>query len=391
MLDAIAFQPPTPFPTWTDAQLNAYTDLSIAVTTGNSDVRSLYTDIKQVPATWLTTIERQTYASTTRYTQDDFNSVKAQLIQEFTALSGIYAFRTSLSQLYTQLEFAQTGALDAAYNAVNTALAPSPDSSVPPLWQSMFGDAGNILSAVVGLASPEAYVGLDIVFTAAETGMEYASPDSSNPFQSLQTTFGQLQQQTQAAFTANLGTLNRLFDLVTTDWGRMQRLGIPLNNGNIRFDTNDQILAETALAISARRQYFTKLIPVNFQMADWYHIDWGTPGTLGKVCADFALGPCHLDNSDPENWISIETTLTNYPTNQGAGWDVWKIGLGQDSLCNSSNDHVILAPLFAPVNKNASDPSQLGIYKPYFFKYLTQPIYTYQNVNPNPDGGVCPN
>jgi hypothetical protein len=389
MLDAIAFQPAfssSGFPTWNGAGLNAYSALSTAVS-GNPDVRSLYTDQSQNPATWLTLAKSATCNGSTTYCSDDFEPVRQQLIQEFTGLSGIYAFRSNLETFYTQLQFTQTGALDAAYNAVNAALAPPPDTGVAPLWQSIFGDAGNVVSAVVGLASPEAYVGLDIVFTAADTAMEYASsPATGNPFQQLQTTFGQLQEQTQAAFTANLATVNRLFDLVTTDWGRIQRLGGQLNNGNIRFDSNDQTAAQTALAVSARRQYFTKLIPVNFNMADWYHLDWGKPATLSKVCEDWEKDPCHLDNSDPENWISIETTLTDP---DGAGWDVWKIGQGQDALCQSSNDHVLLAPLFAPVN--GSDPSQLGIYKPYFFKYLTQPIYTYQNLNPRQGDGACPN
>lgn len=390
MLDAVALQTPTPFPPFNVGQLNAYTDLSQSIST-TSDVRSLYIDPDQDPNKWLILAKTSTYSQTNRYTQAQFESVRTQLIQEFIGLISIYKFRSNLKIFYNTLTLEQTGILDQVYNDIKNGLQPPQNSEVPPIWQAIFGSAGNVMGAVVGAFQPEAYIAYDIVFTGIQTAMEFAKTTSGSSVNNLNTTFDQLKDQSRANFAASQDTLNRLFDLITTDWGRIQRLGIQLANGKIEFGTDAQEKAVTAMNIALRRQYFIGMNQSVFARAVWNNIGtWGStvqPGT-GDVCAFYQIGgghdpACFEDVADPSNFVFVLTPKADSNSKFLPYWQLWNIGQPNRVVCDSGKgpaNPAIFGPMFAPFTFN--DVTKLGIYKPHYIAYQGPAIkYTDYDVN----------
>lgn len=212
--------------------------------------------------------------------------------------------------------------------------------------------------------------------------MAFANDSNGNNLQNLETTFDALEQKSIDDFFAMQTNVGNLFDLILSDWGRLQKLGEPLRGGLIQWDRNLDGAVEKATSIALRREYFPRLMAATvYQLGWWPKIQSGIPPDLQalypftayRTCPPKGINcPCHFDapSSDPENWLALPSSVTNLirPIGPVRDYDIWYIG--GDPFCSGNNDAGLLAPLFAPLDPD--DSTKLGIYKPYFFLYNSQ-------------------
>jgi hypothetical protein len=240
LVDAIALQPPTPWPAMTAGQQLAYSYISQQLLCDQAppppppsctDIRAAYTNENEVPSSWYSTLEGNNlpYPSGQSFTVDDFDSVKAQLRTEVGYVVVIRQFFQNISALYTDIQTGQDAILAAAYQAVASSLQPGGGTKITPMWQSAITGAETISDDIGSLAcGTPAKLALDLFFVSSNIAMASANASSGASLQRLETTFDGLQQRSLDDFAASLTVIGNLFDLILTDWGRLQALGLPL-------------------------------------------------------------------------------------------------------------------------------------------------------------------
>jgi hypothetical protein len=381
LVDAIALQPPTPWPAQSPGQQAAYTYISeilLGSTAPDPDIRAAYTNENQVPSTWLSILLSLSYPSGQSFTESDFDSVQAQLETEIEYVSVIRQFLQNIEDLYTQTQTGVDAILNGAYQAVKNDLQPGGGTGMTPRWQSVIAGAETISDDIGSLAGgPAVKLALDLVFVSANFAMAAANATGGAALQRVETTFDGLQQRSIADFAASLTVIGNLFDLILTDWGRLQALGVPLKGNQIVWDPSLNGAVLDTLDRALRRQYLLELIPPGFEMGWWTDVAEGAPPQPDRLCCKYAAFPCGIDcldcdvgGSDSANWIALPTSPTGNspaPGNDGQNYDI--LVVGGDVRCSANHDGGLLDPLFAPLDPN--DPTKLGLFKPYFFIHAT--------------------
>ena len=381
LVDAVALQPPTPWPAMTSGQQAAYTSISSCLLSGlNTDIRAQYTNNNLHPSDWLSSGCLPVAQSCQALPQDDFTQVGCQLRNEFNFVNDVRAFRDNIKTLKTSQAITLDDTLDGAYDWVSSSLQPSDGTKLSPKWQAAISGAETIsddLATIV--AGAPAKLALDAVFVTTNFSIAAANDQNGRALQNVETTFKELKDRATADFGSSLTVIDNLFDLILTDWGRLQALGGPIHGGEIAWDDS---IADATLPIydrALRRQYSLQLIASGYEMGWWTNVAEGAPPTLKTLCKETSYKRCETDGngithcitecdtpgSTDTNWI----TLPSGPADQLTGaqnYDIWLFG--SDVRCSSNNNGSLLRPLFAPLSY--SDPTQLGVYKPYFFLYL---------------------
>lgn len=382
LLDAVGLQPPTPWPAMTPGQQAAY--LSISEKLCCADIRAAYVNDNIAPSTWLSDLDGLTYPSSGGFTQEDFNTVKAQLTTEINYVADVRQFYANIVILYTQLLASQDGTLTGAYNAVAQALKPHNSTTISPKWLDAISTAETLTDDLASFGGGDfpAQLALDVVFISINHGMKSANNQNGAALQNVETTVDQLKEKSINDFNASQTNVGNLFDLILSDWGRLQALGQPLKSNQIQWDPTLYGVALGSIDRAVRREYFFKLMAAaGYKIGQWTDVGFEGPPDLNVLsrftayltCPAFTNEDCtcrfYTPDSDPENWLTLPTgptgEITPPPGGDGQFYDIFIVG--RSLPCDSANDGELLGPLFAPVDD--TDPTKLGVYKPYFFLY----------------------
>lgn len=383
LLDAIALQLPTPWPTQSQQEQAAYQSLSLQLCC--ADIRAHYTNSLADPDNWQAQLDGLQYQSNNSFSATDFNNVKQQLKTEFTYVADVQRLYRNLKNLYTEMQTGEGAILDSAYNAVRGSLNPDSGAKVAPDWLATISSAMLLSGDVASIGGgPTTKLMLDMAFVSLNLGIGLANSQTGVPLTNLDATVNELKQKSVEDFNASLTATGNIFDLILSDWGRLQGLGAPLRAELISWDDNLDGVILQSMDRALRREYFTQLMDSSFQMGRWTNIAEGRPPELKAVCRytqytviidydgnDTAVTKCDTTDSDHGNWLTLPTSPGR--SGDGQNYDIWL--LGTDVRCSPGKNGDLLAQLFAPLDPN--DPSKLGIYKPYFFLYT--PIHVRRN------------
>jgi hypothetical protein len=200
-------------------------------------------------------------------------------------------------------------------------------------------------------------------------------------------------------YTDSLVTLGNDFNRIVSDWGRLRTLGGPLSAGQLQWDSAAQGYFLRAFNITARRQYYPKLLSANNNFFVT-HITYGDYQYFGSDSRNVYNGDNQCNQSDFHNgqdhggfynnldyrgtaWYpGIIQSSSGQGQNPGAyWWDIWALGLSPNT-----NDHCPDPPygslpstfgMFDPIDQNST--TGLGLWKPYFFGNWQGTRFTHQN------------
>lgn len=268
LLDATALQAPVAWPypqAGHPGQQNAYLYFG-QETYKCSDIRSSYNNLNSPLSIWYSKISGLQYQSNPNYSQNDFNLLQGQLETELEYAQTIQNFEGNIDLLYTAQNSNVALLLASAYEEAQQNLYQAP----PPPSQSVSFGVFNGLSRMFSLASYVTPLGPDLqfAFTAASVAMSsaatYTHNSSGTPVLGqtglLQSTYGSLAGDAANNFADQQEVIGNLFDLIFSDWGRMQALGVPLLNQTIVWDSSVSGAVLADFDRSTRREYLLSLM-----------------------------------------------------------------------------------------------------------------------------------
>jgi hypothetical protein len=216
--------------------------------------------------------------------QAEFCNLKAQLKQEFEWLDSIKenlfdGYKDVLSRSGGQ----QQGNLDAIGTAVITSI--DPDRSADAGW-SVGAFLGNLGSALILGANPEATTILaawEMVVTTYELARELASGEGDMPVgEQFKTKVEGLSADVASRLAAAANGLDRLRDVIISDYGRLQALGAVADDPSWNVDVPT---AADSLSTAANGFFSAALLPIPYGV----HALVGSPDDPEK-CRDLVYG-----------------------------------------------------------------------------------------------------
>ena len=179
----------------------------------------------------------------------DYSSLQQELTNEFNRVSNVYNF------VYNDIKPIFNGA-DTNNNTIVAAVAYQVYQSIkpPPTANTSFSwvDAFNLAAAVASPIAPEASAALWVVSASGQmTADSMASSSTGDLAKKVITEAGQLVAQLDAQTTAHVYGLDRLFEILVADAGKLETVGLNLSAngawawGNTTGDANDVLLATT--------------------------------------------------------------------------------------------------------------------------------------------------
>ena len=375
LLDAAALQAPVAWPypqPGHTGQQNAYLYFS-QLTCGCDDIRSGYNNLNATLSDWYSAVDNAQYSSNSGYSSADFGLLKQQLMTELGYAQGIQNFENNFNLLYTQSNSNVGLLLANDYATVKSDLyvAPPPDTNHVSFGVlTGLADLFSLASYLTPLG-PELQFGFDAASIAMNTGALFTNsstgPPAINQSGLLSSTYGNLAGDAADNFADGQEVVGNLFDLILTDWGRLQTLGLPLKQGTIAWDSSVGGAVLNDFDRSTRRQYLVSLMAGVFRIEHDQGIATGTAPTkfLAAGCTDFSPG-VNVTVNDTSVWA-----IATQPFEGQASYDgfvFWNY-----PSCPASPQQVnskVLGPLFAPLDPG--DATQLGQYGPWFYLNQTQ-------------------
>jgi len=378
LLDAAALQAPVPWPypqPGHTGQQNAYVYFSQLACSCN-DIRSGYNNLNSTLSIWYTAVDHAQYTSNPGFSSADFGLLQQQLRTELDYAQGIQNFENNFNLLYTQTNSNVGLLLANDYATVKSDLyvAPPPDTSNVSFGVlTGLGDLFSLASYLTPLG-PELQFGFDAASIAMNTGALFTNTSSGPPAinQSglLQSTYGNLAGDAADNFADGQEVVGNLFDLILTDWGRLETLGLPLKQGTIAWDSSVGGAVLGDFDRSTRRQYLISLMAGVFRIEHDQAIATGTAPTkfLAAGCTDFSPG-VNVTVNDTSVWAIATQPFEGQPSYDGfVFWNYPRCPASPQKV--NSN---VLGPLFAPLDPG--DSTKLGQYGPWFYLNQTQVPY----------------
>jgi hypothetical protein len=384
LIDGISLQPPTTWPaTDTPGRQAAYRWINAQVLPA-SDLRGSYINSENPFDTWSSEIKGyscpQGQGFTCPQTQDskcpadtsddsDFCTVQKQLADETNYAYYVTKHETDILGVYTDNQANISLLLDGIETDIKNIVDPPSEARNATRWETIFAVAQTIIGdagAVEG--GPPAKLALDTGFSMIKLASAFSNDENGSPLENAEHTIDEFKTKAVDDFLAHQAVIGNAFDLILTDWGRLEALGNPLVGQKIIWDKSKLANIQKSLNVSLRREVFTKFIASTYQLGRWTDITTD-PTDLKSVCsytqftaciAGDCTTLCDTPRSDRENWEALLSSPGN-----GLKYDIWL--MSRDVKCSAGNDGELLSPLFAPLNSN--DQTKLGIYKPYFFYY----------------------
>jgi hypothetical protein len=297
-LHDIVFRPPTPWPYTTGGVFSqqgncpapgnntaayaaalSFIATGIGLTTYKSDLRQAYVDL--IPQdTWSdekVDLSNLQFESGHDFGQAEFCNLKAELQQEFDWLDNIKALFADYQEALNRSGAAQSADLQSIGQAVLRAAALPDQPGASILW-SVGGFIGNMGSAGILAGSPEAWEALVAVY---ELVRELVSDGQGAPVgDKKRSKVEELALDVSNRLFDTANGLDRLRQVIVSDYGRLSTLGPVARGPGWKMDTGD---TATRLKSAANAFFSTELLPL---AADVYYLRKAYLDKPGVVTAD---------------------------------------------------------------------------------------------------------
>lgn len=261
----ILYQPAQAWPDADETDALSYIATRLGLTK-YPDVRSAYTDLNY-QYSWgglLASLQNLTCTGQP-FCGAEFDELQTRLEQEFTWVPLVYAFVENMRSPYVQAGSEPYFNIANVTNQVEKAVPPPSSASTGMGFLSIFTDSLFIGDVVVGSTAPEAepFVGL-LASSLSMVGDLIQAPDGSST-DTIKTTAGQLASQMAVQQTASEEGLDRLENILLTDYGRLSAVGKAIQTDpRWDWDNDDTINAITTLNTSALSSAYTALVPLTY-------------------------------------------------------------------------------------------------------------------------------
>jgi hypothetical protein len=379
MLDQLALTPPVPWPyPQTQDQLNAYTWLSND-SCQCQDIRAVYSgESASTLGSYQNHIDTAKYGDVNnpQFSSEDFSTMQTQLSTELNYAIAIQSYYKNLQSLYQDNEITLGSELTSDYTNIKNNLYVPP----PPPGKSTFMKIFDITRGAVaiagdlgGPASPAIKAGLDAytlgVIVSEDIGDNSDGTPALNQQGELITTYGNLSQDAANNFQDQLYQLGNIFDLVLSDWGKLQALGQPLYSGQMQWDDSFTSEALGYYERSIRRQLLISLMAGVFSIE--HEMPFGAGGPPPNRSGNWLpaeTGPQYVSQAG-EQVYPAQYGQVPFSTNYAQLWDGYALWNTPPIHLNGPTpdpvNSAVLIPFFSALDPN--DPSKLGEYAPWFY------------------------
>ena len=419
-LSSAALIPQTAWPistASTGGTLAAYTWISnqlLGCITACGDIHAAYANLNVSPNSWQGLLAQLTPPSDggDGFSNADFAQVRGQLSLEFQYLAALRAYQANLQGLL-QAEQSNVGiilqqVLDSIDGTIPVQQRGSSTSYGIESWRSDVMDGLNILaalSAFVPVGDAESVT--NTVVALADFGIDASAKHTVDAkgrtleeLTHVLYSTSEIAQRKTEEFAEILTTNGNDFARISLDWGRLQKVGIPLiNNQNVWAASADGALLK-AFDTSTARALYLAIMPSAFSINQYQFASPGVhsqgflqPQMYSGQCAYYSFMNGMASNFGYQSyayWPGAPIDGLGTPIEGAVNtadfdvwWDVWTINFN-----NASNGSNITCPnsQYQPEQSffsdsgivdrlDPTDPSRLGIYKPWLFQRSGMPIY----------------
>lgn len=207
-------------------QANAYAWFSKTLS-NLSDVRENYLTANDAAVTnWLSVVRNDSYGniSNPNFDRQSFTQVQAQLIAELTYVSEVNSFYDNLRLLTDEKQTELPQSVTNAVNEVKKIVSPPENTFIDNLIDFLVS-AGNA-------AAGDDLVGGDIIESALEFGLKFATDKSGQRLDDVESEADKLGEQALETFVATEIGLSHMRAKILRDWGKLSALGAPLSTGS---------------------------------------------------------------------------------------------------------------------------------------------------------------
>lgn len=234
-----------------------------------------------------------------------------------------------------------------------------------------------------------------IIAAVLGTALNIGSQDTGgSPLAQLQTTVGiiaKLQTQLLQEFDDAEGQVAGLFDLILSDWGKLQTVGDGIIAGDPQYQwpANTPSQLDPLLFASLRKQFFTDISAALWYTGHWTDVASGAPPDHPDhaVCRSQGEGEGCFTNGVPAYLKLTEPSgpSSDPASGDGQNYDAWIIGRIQDQgtkFCQIGDDgpsQSVAEAMWAPVDPNDpfSTTGGYGIFQPWFFMRAANQLRNY--------------
>ena len=210
------------------------------------------------------------YASGKGFSQAEYCNLKAQLQLEFDWLDNVKELFDAYKDALNRSGSTGSADLQSIGKGIRDAIGPSPGEQI--LW-TVGGFIGNMGSAAILAYNPEATAVLaawEGLVTVYELGREVVSTtvgDSTTPVgDRITSRADELEADVANHLFDVANSLDRLRDVIISDYGRLNRLGPHTNEARWKIDPGD---TATRLRTAASAFFYTELMPIAWDTI-WY-------------------------------------------------------------------------------------------------------------------------
>ncbi len=414
---------------WTSQQL-------LNCTSGCADIREAYTNLNQSPTVWLNLLSNlelpadcadlpENPACPLRFNENDFDTVKNQLLTEFQYLAVLREYQNNVVGLL-QAEQANISVIlqqttdevlgNINYNNTSSSYGISD-------WRTDVERSFGILGAISGFASfipgasevssviaPVAGI-TDFILDASAKHTNDANGRSLIEQAHDQVAASGLAQKAADQYAQTLTSVGADFGRIARDWGRLQAVAAPIVNNDLQWDSSASGYLLQGFDTAIRRSFYQSLMSSGY----WaIHYRYAAPGVHPNPVAGYSLLPnssqCgfyndlpYLLTANPDSYAYIPGALIDSPgsTVQDSlnlkdlypydlWWDVWALQQNTDDpTCAPANGGDSMPSkaffdttgLFRPLDP--ADPTPLGFYKIWFYQRSGIPINEQINTSYN--------
>ena len=287
---SVALEPYTPWPLPDPSdplyseQVAAYQYIGIKAH-GSADIRSQYTLNPIDPGAWQSTCNALTYPPTTTnppvgyFSEPVFRAMQAQLCDpvegEFNYVNLTNIFMHDLDTVLTDMQISSMGTLATVYETVKAVVKPPDTSKV--LWDTLIVVRGILTAGSVVVPNMAVKATMGAINGALFIGMKlFSKTPAGADYTKVNTEAASLATQMDNLWSSCKSGKDILFDMVKSDWGKLQYVGkkfmtspdeTPENGGpGWMYGDSDKSVWKNTIQNSLEAYYFQNLLPTVFSI-----------------------------------------------------------------------------------------------------------------------------
>jgi hypothetical protein len=304
--------------------------------------------------------------------------VRSQLLTEFQYVGNIRSFDNNLSQLWT-----------ANQSDIILKLLQVAQEIQKQLLANLQKPAGGVVEGLVQALNLGSYVApkpIGVLLLIAGTALSFEVNLANNEAGDsevidITTTVENLEKQAADSFNDQQTAQGTMFRFIYQDWGKIQTLGLKLNNPDDPnwawgTGTTGQILAR--MSTLEEVSYYRSILPTLYAVGEIHNSKSSNPRDYVSSFRSTLKGvPICYPWSPFSKYTSPEQYLSSTEINDATLWDVQPLGKRdiEDGGCNGHKNKTDYQSLSQSILKHlfGNGPDDLAVYKPAFYRHWEFP------------------